>query len=115
MHAARRVRELNHTMNYILASCRTDGPFQSVSPSHGSTFEQNITGPSFWYALQLPQSESSQFKSFLQGVFICVLGLGLLVCSDQLTGKNYEPISRGKGDALMIAGATLYGFSKGLF
>jgi len=47
----------------------------------------------------------------LLGVFICVLGLGLLVCSDQLTGKNYEPISRGKGDALMIAGATLYGFT----
>ncbi|KAJ3794634.1 DUF914-domain-containing protein [Lentinula aff. detonsa] len=47
----------------------------------------------------------------LLGVFICVLGLGLLVCSDELTDKDYEALSRGKGDALMVAGATLYGFT----
>ncbi|KAJ7281798.1 DUF914-domain-containing protein [Mycena rebaudengoi] len=46
------------------------------------------------------------------GVFICIGGLGLLVASDELTQKNWDPISRGKGDAFMIAGATLYGFSR---
>ncbi|KAF5335978.1 hypothetical protein D9611_006284 [Ephemerocybe angulata] len=44
------------------------------------------------------------------GVFICVAGLGLLVASDQITQKDWEAVARGKGDALMIAGATLYGF-----
>jgi hypothetical protein len=29
-----------------------------------------------------------------------------------LTDKNYPALSRGKGDAFMILGATLYGFSK---
>ncbi|KAE9401082.1 DUF914-domain-containing protein [Gymnopus androsaceus JB14] len=28
-----------------------------------------------------------------------------------LTGKNYQAVAKGKGDALMIAGATLYGFT----
>jgi hypothetical protein len=48
---------------------------------------------------------------FPQGVFICVAGLGMLVASDELTNKNWDPIARGKGDGFMIAGATLYGFS----
>ncbi|KAF5388654.1 hypothetical protein D9757_004813 [Collybiopsis confluens] len=47
----------------------------------------------------------------LLGVFICVLGLGLLVCSDELTDKDYQALARGKGDGLMIAGATLYGIT----
>ena len=42
---------------------------------------------------------------------ICVGGLGALVKSDLNTGKNWEAASKGKGDAFMIAGATLYGFS----
>jgi hypothetical protein len=45
-----------------------------------------------------------------QGVMVCVVGLGLTVASDHFTGKNWTPVSRGKGDAFMIAGATLYGF-----
>lgn len=45
------------------------------------------------------------------GVFICIAGLGLLVTSDLLTDKNYQALNKGKGDAFMIAGATLYGFS----
>ncbi|TEB36499.1 DUF914-domain-containing protein [Coprinellus micaceus] len=45
------------------------------------------------------------------GIFICVGGLGLLVASEQLTDKDWDPVSRGKGDAFMIAGATLYGFT----
>ena len=51
------------------------------------------------------------FNSLRQGIFICVAGLGLLVASEQLTDKDWDPVSRGKGDAFMIAGATLYGFS----
>jgi len=35
----------------------------------------------------------------------------MLVSSDLLTDKNYPALSRGKGDAFMIIGATLYGFS----
>jgi solute carrier family 35, member F1/2 len=35
----------------------------------------------------------------------------MTVASDTLTGKNWEPMNRGKGDAFMVAGATLYGFA----
>lgn len=45
------------------------------------------------------------------GVLVCVGGLGMLVASDMLTDKNYPALSRGKGDAFMIVGATLYGFT----
>ncbi|KIM83020.1 hypothetical protein PILCRDRAFT_819814 [Piloderma croceum F 1598] len=45
------------------------------------------------------------------GVFVCVGGLGMLVGSDMLTDKNFPATSRGKGDAFMIVGATLYGFT----
>ncbi|CAA7267416.1 unnamed protein product [Cyclocybe aegerita] len=47
----------------------------------------------------------------LLGIFICIGGLGLLVGSDQLTNKGWDAVNRGKGDAFMIAGATLYGFT----
>lgn len=45
------------------------------------------------------------------GILVCVGGLGMLVASDMLTGKNYPALSKGKGDAFMIVGATLYGFT----
>ncbi|KAK0497203.1 solute carrier family 35 member SLC35F1/F2/F6 [Armillaria luteobubalina] len=45
------------------------------------------------------------------GVLICIGGLGLLVASDEITQKDWEASARGKGDAFMIAGATLYGFT----
>ncbi|KAF8892085.1 solute carrier family 35 member SLC35F1/F2/F6 [Infundibulicybe gibba] len=45
------------------------------------------------------------------GVLICVGGLGMLVGSDQITDKDWTALDRGKGDAFMIAGATLYGFT----
>lgn len=41
-------------------------------------------------------------------------GLGLLVGADQLTKKDYAAVNKGKGDAFMILGATLYGFSESL-
>jgi solute carrier family 35, member F1/2 len=46
-----------------------------------------------------------------QGVLICVAGLGMLVASDEITGKDWKAVSKGKGDGFMIGGATLYGFS----
>lgn len=45
------------------------------------------------------------------GVLICIAGLGLLVTADQLTNKDWQAINKGKGDAFMILGATLYGFT----
>jgi len=45
------------------------------------------------------------------GVLVCVGGLGMLVSSDLLTDKNYPALAKGKGDAFMILGATLYGFT----
>jgi solute carrier family 35 protein F1/2 len=42
---------------------------------------------------------------------VCIGGLGLLVASDRLTNRQSEAVARGKGDAFMLAGATLYGFS----
>jgi solute carrier family 35 protein F1/2 len=45
---------------------------------------------------------------------ICIAGLGLLVTADQLTNKDWQAINKGKGDAFMILGATLYGFSASL-
>ncbi|KAI0305797.1 DUF914-domain-containing protein [Multifurca ochricompacta] len=45
------------------------------------------------------------------GVVICVAGLGLLVASDQITNKDWPALNKGKGDAFMIVGATLYGFT----
>jgi len=47
----------------------------------------------------------------LLGVFICIGGLGMLVASDQITQKDWQALARGKGDAFMVAGATLYGFT----
>jgi len=35
----------------------------------------------------------------------------MLVASDMITNKNGTALSKGKGDAFMIAGATFYGFS----
>jgi solute carrier family 35, member F1/2 len=43
---------------------------------------------------------------------ICVAGLGLLVGSDEITKKDWTAVNKGKGDAFMILGASLYGFSE---
>lgn len=68
------------------------------------------TGRKFSYVfpsiLKIPPSPA------LQGAVICVLGLGLLVGADQLTNKDWAAVNKGKGDAFMILGATLYGFSE---
>lgn len=36
----------------------------------------------------------------------------MLVASDQITGKDWDPASRVKGDIFMLVGASLYGFSE---
>jgi hypothetical protein len=48
----------------------------------------------------------------LLGVVVCIGGLGMLVASDMLTDKDFPALNKGKGDAFMIVGATLYGFSE---
>lgn len=53
--------------------------------------------------------------SQLLGVLVCVGGLGMLVASDELTDKDYPAANRGLGDAFMVIGATLYGFSTSFF
>lgn len=45
------------------------------------------------------------------GVFVALCGLGMLVASDVITGKNYDASNALKGDLFCILGATLYGFS----
>lgn len=47
----------------------------------------------------------------LQGIVVCIGGLGMLVASDKLTQKDYPAVDLVKGDIFMIIGATLYGFS----
>ncbi|KAH7335395.1 DUF914-domain-containing protein [Rhizoctonia solani] len=48
----------------------------------------------------------------LIGILVCVGGMGMLVASDHLTGTGqYPAASMVKGDLLMLAGATLYGFT----
>jgi solute carrier family 35 protein F1/2 len=59
----------------------------------------------------LPVNYTLIWTPNLQGVLICVSGLAMLVGSDVITDKNWTALSRGKGDGLMIAGATLYGIS----
>ncbi|TFL02085.1 DUF914-domain-containing protein [Pterulicium gracile] len=49
--------------------------------------------------------------SQILGVLVCIGGLGMLVASDQLTNKDYVAANVAKGNGLMLAGATLYGFT----
>jgi hypothetical protein len=87
-----------------------DGPSQSAYSSHGYTCVQNTGGLNYSYVF-IHWPIPSNHNPVIQGVFICILGLGLLVTADVVTDKNYSPLDRGKGDAFMVAGATLYGFS----
>ncbi|KAI7898039.1 solute carrier family 35 member SLC35F1/F2/F6 [Cokeromyces recurvatus] len=45
------------------------------------------------------------------GVFLALCGLGMLVASDVITGKNYDAVNALKGDLFCILGATFYGLS----
>ena len=61
--------------------------------------------------VRFPSILTPPFSQRSQGALICIAGLGLLVASDQLTGKDWAAVDKGRGDALMIIGSTLYGFS----
>lgn len=50
----------------------------------------------------------------IAGICVCLGGLGMLVGSDALTGKNYSAPDKLKGDLFMILGATFYGISNTL-
>lgn len=88
----------------------SDGPYLFVYSFPGYTWGRNIIGPKFWSALSL-FSDYQLRQHYAQGVLICTGGLGLLVTCDVLTGKNWQAVSKGKGDAFMVAAATFYGFS----
>ncbi|KAF9228202.1 DUF914-domain-containing protein [Gyrodon lividus] len=45
------------------------------------------------------------------GVLVSVAGLGMLVASDFLTGKDGHPKRRADGDGFMLAAATIYGLA----
>ncbi|KAF9974102.1 hypothetical protein BGZ73_002632 [Actinomortierella ambigua] len=45
------------------------------------------------------------------GVFICMIGMALLIWSDMVAGKDYPGIDYVKGDLFCLAGATLYAVS----
>ncbi|CAO3588041.1 unnamed protein product [Absidia cylindrospora] len=45
------------------------------------------------------------------GVFIVLCGLGMLVASDVITGRDYAAADAVKGDLFCLLGATLYGIS----
>ena len=93
----------------VLNSPPVDGQSPYACPFRTCICARATTGRKFLYvSLLYPQHDSSQLS---QGVMICVTGLGLLVASDQLTNKDWAAPNKGKGDAFMILGATLYGFS----
>ena len=72
---------------------------------HAHVLPLDATSCTFFAAI--PNTTSQ----LLQGIVICVTGLGLLVACDQITNKNWTALDKGKGDLFMIIGATLYGFS----
>lgn len=45
------------------------------------------------------------------GVIIALGGMGMLIASDVMEGKNYDATDAVKGDLFCLLGATLYGFS----
>lgn len=99
----------------ILAACDVEGNFMVVKAYQYTDLLSCMLLDAwaipvcmfFSYLYMKPKYHWTQ----ILGVFICIAGLGLLVASDELTQKNWTPAARGKGDAFMIAGATLYGFT----
>ncbi|KAF8633381.1 hypothetical protein AX17_004552 [Amanita inopinata Kibby_2008] len=117
----------------ILAACDVEGNFLVVKVSSNHVVVKVFYNTSFLQAYQYTDLLSCMlldawaipiclFFSWvymrpkyhwtqLLGVLICMGGLGLLVASDEITGKDWQALSKGKGDAFMVAGATLYGFT----
>ncbi|KAF7370715.1 hypothetical protein MSAN_00704700 [Mycena sanguinolenta] len=99
----------------ILAACDVEGNFMVVKAYQYTDLLSCMLLDAwaipvcmfFSYIYMRPRYHWTQ----ILGVFICILGLGLLVGSDELTQKDWVAAAKGKGDAFMVAGATLYGFS----
>ncbi|KAJ7890670.1 DUF914-domain-containing protein [Mycena olivaceomarginata] len=100
---------------FILAACDVEGNFMVIKAYQYTDLLSCMLLDAwaipvcmlFSYLYMRPKYHWTQ----LLGVFICIAGLGLLVGSDELTQKDWVAAARGKGDAFMIAGATLYGFT----
>ncbi|KAJ7245111.1 DUF914-domain-containing protein [Mycena haematopus] len=99
----------------ILAACDVEGNFMVVKAYQYTDLLSCMlldawaipVCMTFSYIYMRPKYHWTQ----ISGVFICIAGLGLLVGSDELTQKDWVAAARGKGDAFMVAGATLYGFT----
>ncbi|KAJ7672645.1 solute carrier family 35 member SLC35F1/F2/F6 [Mycena rosella] len=100
---------------FILAACDVEGNFMVVKAYQDTDLLSCMLLDAwaipvcmfFSWLFMKPKYHWTQ----LLGVFICVTGLGLLVGSDELTQKDWTAAARGRGDAFMIAGATLYGIT----
>ncbi|KIK11724.1 hypothetical protein PISMIDRAFT_122236 [Pisolithus microcarpus 441] len=109
------------TPDFILACCDVEGNFLVVK-AYNYTDLLSCMLLDAW-AMRPPSPSCVAFLVWtwlgtlpltarsVQGVLICVGGLGMLLASDMLTDKNYPALNKGKGDAFMIIGATLYGFT----
>ncbi|KAJ7760446.1 DUF914-domain-containing protein [Mycena metata] len=99
----------------ILAACDVEGNFMVVKAYQYTDLLSCMLLDAwaipvcmfFSYLYMKPKYHWTQ----ILGVLICCAGLGLLVGSDELTQKDWVAAARGKGDAFMVAGATLYGFT----
>lgn len=105
-----------NTQPFYPACSSMPGPSLSAYSSAGCTCVRN-TGTVNWPYVPSSQRSGTEKKLhddlvyLLQGVAVCIGGLGMLVGSDKITEKDYPALDRAKGDIFMIVGATLYGFS----
>jgi solute carrier family 35 protein F1/2 len=100
---------------FILASCDVEGNFLVVKAYDYTDLLSCILLDAWAIPICLFFSwlymRTKYHWTQILGVFVCIAGLGLLVFSDHLTDKNDHAWNKSKGDAFMIAGATLYGIS----
>ncbi|KAJ7504503.1 DUF914-domain-containing protein [Mycena galericulata] len=100
---------------FILAACDVEGNFLAVKAYQYTDLLSCMlldawAIPVCMFFSYLYMRKKYDWSQYL-GVLICMTGLGLLVGSDELTKKDWVAVAKGKGDAFMVAGATLYGFT----
>jgi solute carrier family 35 protein F1/2 len=104
---------------FILASCDVEGNFLVVKAYDYTDLLSCILLDAWAIPICLLFSwlymRTKYHWTQILGVLVCVAGLGLLVSSDHLTDKNNPALNKSKGDAFMIAGATLYGICESRF
>ncbi|KAG8861475.1 hypothetical protein FRB96_002924 [Tulasnella sp. 330] len=99
----------------LLAACDVEGNFLAVKAYQYTTLLSCMLLDCwaipvcmfFQWFWQRPKYHWTQFL----GVFIVLIGLGVEVASDHLTDKDYPAVNMVKGDIIMLAGATFYGFT----